>query len=182
MSLPVSSNMVLKRPDVKRSPASNSGTQKDPTEIFHEISARERILNDQPELLQQFEMNLLPVLRKMYGSSVNGPVRNKCISVIVKLMYFSTAETIQSLLRVANISSLLAGVLAWKDPHILVQALQIAETMLRFLQDANTVMLLSSSKLSALKELIFVLVVYHDDSKGKATTREKIQMNSYSPV
>ncbi|CAK8576856.1 unnamed protein product [Lathyrus sativus] len=52
---------------------------------------------------------------------------------------------------------------------------EIAETMLRFLQDANTVMLLSSSKLSALKELIAVLAVYHDDSKGRATTGEKIQ-------
>jgi nuclear pore complex protein Nup188 len=35
--------------------------------------------------------------------------------------------------------------------------------MLHFLQDANAVMLLSSSKLSALKELIAVLAVYHDD-------------------
>jgi nuclear pore complex protein Nup188 len=40
---------------------------------------------------------------------------------------------------------------------------EIAETMLHFLQDANAVMLLSSSKLSALKELIAVLAVYHDD-------------------
>lgn len=40
---------------------------------------------------------------------------------------------------------------------------EIAETMLRFLQDANSVMLLSSSKLSALKGLIAVLAVYHYD-------------------
>ncbi|ONK57346.1 uncharacterized protein A4U43_C10F19130, partial [Asparagus officinalis] len=46
----------------------------------------------------------------IYGSSVNGPVRYKCLSVIGKLMYFS-----------------LAGVLAWKDPHVLILALQIAE-------------------------------------------------------
>lgn len=49
---------------------------------------------------------------------------------------------------------------------------EIAETMLRFLQDANSVMLLSSSKLSALKGLIAVLAVNHDDSQGKATTGE----------
>ncbi|KAL5055383.1 hypothetical protein RYX36_036065 [Vicia faba] len=52
---------------------------------------------------------------------------------------------------------------------------EIAETMLRFLQDANTVKLLLGSKLSALKELIAVLAVYHDDSKGRATTGERIQ-------
>lgn len=41
---------------------------------------------------------------QIYGSSVNGPVRHKCLSVIGKLMYFSTAEMIQSLLSVTNIS------------------------------------------------------------------------------
>ncbi|KAE9620270.1 hypothetical protein Lalb_Chr01g0001341 [Lupinus albus] len=51
---------------------------------------------------------------------------------------------------------------------------EIAETMLCFLQDANSVMLLSSSKLSALKGLIAVLTVYHDDSLGTATTGERI--------
>ncbi|KAJ1422124.1 hypothetical protein SESBI_13251 [Sesbania bispinosa] len=51
---------------------------------------------------------------------------------------------------------------------------EIAETMLRFLQDANSVMLLSNSKLSALKGLIAVLAVYHDDSLGRATTGERI--------
>jgi len=39
---------------------------------------------------------------------------------------------------------------------------EVAEVMLRFLQDANSVMLLSSSKLSALKGLIAVLAVNHD--------------------
>ena len=40
---------------------------------------------------------------------------------------------------------------------------ETAETMLSFLQDANSIMLLSSSRLSALKGLIAVLAVYHDD-------------------
>ncbi|XP_057456711.1 uncharacterized protein LOC130747712 [Lotus japonicus] len=51
---------------------------------------------------------------------------------------------------------------------------EIAETMLRFLQDANSVMLFSSSKLSALKGLTAVLAVYHDDSLGMAATRERM--------
>lgn len=41
---------------------------------------------------------------QIYGSSVNGPVRHKCLSVIGKLMYFSTADMIQSLNSVTNIS------------------------------------------------------------------------------
>lgn len=41
---------------------------------------------------------------QIYGSSVNGPVRHKCLSVIGKLMYFSSADMIQSLNTVTNIS------------------------------------------------------------------------------
>ncbi|KAG2372336.1 E3 ubiquitin-protein [Vigna angularis] len=40
----------------------------------------------------------------IYGSSVNGPVRHKFLFVTGKLMYFSLAEMIQSLLSVTNIS------------------------------------------------------------------------------
>lgn len=43
-------------------------------------------------------------LKQIYGSSVNMSVRHKCLAVIGKLMYFSTAEMIQSLLSVTNIS------------------------------------------------------------------------------
>ena len=39
----------------------------------------------------------------------------------------------------------------------------IAETLLHCMQDANSMMLLASSKHSALKALITVLTVYEDD-------------------
>jgi hypothetical protein len=42
--------------------------------------------------------------KQIYGSSVNSPVRHKCLSVIGKLMHFSNAEMIQSLLSMTNIS------------------------------------------------------------------------------
>lgn len=63
--LPVFSNAYFSRPVVKKSPASSSGTQEDTGGNVREISAREEILNDQPELLQQFEMDLLPVLMQV---------------------------------------------------------------------------------------------------------------------
>lgn len=52
-------------------------------------------------------------------------------------------EMIQSLLSVTNISSFLAGVLAWKDPHILVHALQIAEILMEKLPDTFSKMFVS---------------------------------------
>lgn len=54
--------MFLKGPIVKKSPAGSSGKQEDTNGNVPEISAREKLLNDQPELLKQFAMDLLPVL------------------------------------------------------------------------------------------------------------------------
>ncbi|GMY05517.1 nucleoporin like [Fagus crenata] len=50
----------------------------------------------------------------------------------------------------------------------------IAETMLHCMQDANSMMLLASSKHSALKALITVLTVYEDDSTERKTIGRKI--------
>ncbi|KAI5389756.1 hypothetical protein KIW84_075161 [Lathyrus oleraceus] len=52
-------------------------------------------------------------------------------------------EMIQSLLSVTNISSFLAGVLAWKDPHILVHASQIVEILMEKLPNKFSKMLVS---------------------------------------
>ena len=75
--LPASSNFLVKGTLVKKSPTSSSLKQEDVNGNVPEVSAREKLLNDQLELLQQFEMDLLPVLIQIYGSSVNGPVRQK---------------------------------------------------------------------------------------------------------
>ncbi|KAL9296334.1 hypothetical protein ACSQ67_022230 [Phaseolus vulgaris] len=154
ISLPIISNMFLKGPIVRKSPAGSSGKQEDSNGTVPEISAREKLLNDQPELLRQFAMDLLPVLIQIYGSSVNGPVRHKCLSVIGKLMYFSTAEMIQSLLSVTNISSFLAGVLAWKDPHVLVPALKIAEILMEKLPGTFSKMFIREGVVHAVDQLI----------------------------
>ncbi|KAL2329061.1 hypothetical protein Fmac_022488 [Flemingia macrophylla] len=154
ISLPIISNVFLKGPIVRKSPAGSSVKQEDTNGNVPETSAREKLLNDQPELLKQFAMDLLPVLIQIYGSSVNGPVRHKCLSVIGKLMYFSTAEMIQSLLSVTNISSFLAGVLAWKDPHVLVPALKISEILMEKLPGTFSKMFIREGVVHAVDQLI----------------------------
>lgn len=54
--------MFVKGPVVRKSPASSSGKSDDTNGNASEVSAREKLLSDQPELLQQFGMDLLPVL------------------------------------------------------------------------------------------------------------------------
>ncbi|XP_076931834.1 E3 ubiquitin-protein ligase UPL3-like [Bidens hawaiensis] len=149
ITLPTSSNVLVKGSLLKK-PASK---QEESSGDAPEVSAREKLLNDQPELLQQFGMDLLPVLIQMHGSSVNAPVRHKCLSVIGKLMYFSTADMIQSLLGVANISSFLAGVLAWKDPQVLIPSLQIAEILMEKLPETFSKMFVREGVVHAIEAL-----------------------------
>ncbi|CAN4112559.1 unnamed protein product [Withania somnifera] len=165
ISLPTGTNLLIKGSAVKRSSASASTKQEDTNPASQEVSAREKLLNDQPELLQQFGMDLLPVLIQVYGSSVNSPVRHKCLSAIGKLMYFSSANMIQSLNNVTNISSFLAGVLAWKDPQVLVPALQVAEILMEKLPGIFAKMFVREGVVHAVDALIL------SSSHGSATSQ-----------
>ncbi|TVU13329.1 hypothetical protein EJB05_40379 [Eragrostis curvula] len=151
ISLPAYSHVYIKGSSVKKSGSSKQG---EPGSTENELSGREKLLRDQPELLQQFGMDLLPTMIQVYGSSVNGPIRHKCLSVIGKLMYYSSAEMIQSLLGTTNISSFLAGILAWKDPQVLIPALQIAEILMEKLPEIFLKMFVREGVVHAVESLI----------------------------
>lgn len=152
ISLPTSANTLVKGSGQKKSSPSTSERQEDSLKV----SPREKLLSDQPELLQQFGLDLLPVLVQIYGSSINGTIRHKCLSVIAKLMYFSTSEMIQSLIGDTNISSFLAGVLAWKDPQVLVPALQVAEILMEKLPETFSKVFVREGVVHAVDQLVLV--------------------------
>ncbi|KAL0383939.1 UNVERIFIED_CONTAM: E3 ubiquitin-protein ligase UPL3 [Sesamum radiatum] len=154
ISLPASSSLFVRGSFPKKGHVGSSGKQEDSNGNVHDVSTREKLMNDQPALLLQFGMDLLPVLVQIYGSSVNGPIRHKCLSIIGKLMYFSTSEMIQSLINVTNISSFLAGVLAWKDTQALVPALQIAEILMEKLPGTFSKMFVREGVVHAVDKLI----------------------------
>ena len=62
ISLPASTSLFVKGPLSKKSPAGTSGKQEETSGGVPEISDREKLLTEQPELLQQFGMDLLPVM------------------------------------------------------------------------------------------------------------------------
>eukprot|EP00268_Persea_americana_P006273 TRINITY_DN1226_c0_g1_i4.p1 TRINITY_DN1226_c0_g1~~TRINITY_DN1226_c0_g1_i4.p1 ORF type:complete len:1136 (-),score=236.23 TRINITY_DN1226_c0_g1_i4:375-3782(-) len=95
-------------------------------------SDKEKILMDQPELLCQFGVDILPVLIQMVNSGANLTVCYGCLYVINKLVYFSSAEVLLELLNNANLSSFLAIVLAqYDDHHVLISALRIADIVMQ---------------------------------------------------
>lgn len=154
ISLPSNYRLCSKCPAKNHVPDNNTG--EDINGTMREISAREKLLRDQPELLVQFGIDLFPLLVQVYGSSVNTPIRHNTIAIISKLVYFSTAEMLISLLNVTNISSFLAGVLAWKDPHVLVPALQIAEVLIKKLPDTFSKLFVKEGVVHAIDTLISV--------------------------
>nr|CAD1844208.1 unnamed protein product [Ananas comosus var. bracteatus] len=177
ISLPICYNVLVKGSSVKKSPAVNSGKQDENSSMENETSAREKLLHDQPELLQQFGMDLLPILIQVYGSSINGPVRHKCLSVIGKLMYFSSADMIQSLLGATNISSFLAGILAWKDPQVLIPALQIAEILMEKLPGTFSKMFVREGVVHAVDTLISL-----DSSSVAAPQATTVEKDNNDPT
>ncbi|KAG9442713.1 hypothetical protein H6P81_018567 [Aristolochia fimbriata] len=174
ISLPTSSHLLIRGSLAMKKSSSSSSKQEDTSGATSEISAREELLRDQPELLQQFGLDLLPVLVQIYGSSVNGPVRHKCLSVIGKLMYFSTADMIQSLLSATNISSFLAGVLAWKDPQVLIPALQIAEILMEKLPSTFSKMFVREGVVHA----VDMLILSDSSAQVSAADNDSLQVNS----
>ncbi|EPS69274.1 hypothetical protein M569_05489 [Genlisea aurea] len=154
ISLPVSSSVFVKGPFPKKGHPCSSSKHEDSICNVQDVSNRVKMLTDHPELLQQFGVDLLPVMIQIYGSSVNGPVRNKCLAVIGKLMYFCPSEMIQSLINVTNIASFLAGVLAWKDPQVLVPALQISDILMEKLPGTFSNMFVREGVVHAVDALI----------------------------
>lgn len=154
ISLPASQTTDAKCSSNKNVSDNNAGKMDDMNQTMTEMSAREKLLHDQPELLVDFGIDILPVLVQVYGSSVRSAVRHKCIAVISKLVYFSSADMLTSLLRETNISSFLAGVLGSKDPHILVPALQIADILIQKLPDTFSKMFVKEGVLHAVDSLI----------------------------
>ncbi|GAY52353.1 hypothetical protein CUMW_141130 [Citrus unshiu] len=96
---------------------------------------KQSFLVDRPDLLQNFGMDILPMLIQVVNSGANIFVCYGCLSVINKLVYLSKSDMLIELLKSANIPSFLAGVFTRKDHHVVILALEIAEMILQKLSD-----------------------------------------------
>lgn len=92
---------------------------------------KETFLLNQPDLLEKFSMDLLPVLIQVINSGGNLYGCYCCLSVVNKLVYISNSDMLLNLLKSTNISSFLAGVFTRKDHHVLMLALQIVDNILQ---------------------------------------------------
>ncbi|KAF9612686.1 hypothetical protein IFM89_003161 [Coptis chinensis] len=109
-------------------PVSNEG--EDDKEISE---SKERIIAHQPGLLRQFGADVLPVLVQLVNSCADLDVCYGCLSVIDKIVvHFSRSVVLVDLLKGTPLASFLAGIISWnKDPHFLMLALRIVETVIQ---------------------------------------------------
>ncbi|XP_047978352.1 E3 ubiquitin-protein ligase UPL4 [Salvia hispanica] len=91
---------------------------------------KEAFLSKHPDILHKFGVDLLPILIQVVSSGVNLFICYGCLSVINKLVHFSSSDALHSLLQTANFSSFLAGVFARKEHHVVLLALQIVDTIM----------------------------------------------------
>ncbi|XP_010423798.1 PREDICTED: E3 ubiquitin-protein ligase UPL4 isoform X1 [Camelina sativa] len=96
---------------------------------------KESFLVNQPDLLQQFGTDMVPVMIQVLNSGATVYVSYGCLSAIHKLTCLSKSGDLVKLLKNANISSVLAGILSRKDHHVVVVALQLAEVLLEKYSD-----------------------------------------------
>ncbi|KAG8376513.1 hypothetical protein BUALT_Bualt09G0071200 [Buddleja alternifolia] len=95
-----------------------------------EKSDKEAFLLKHPDVTQKFGVDLLPILIQVVNSGVNLFICYGCVSVINKLVHFSTSDALHDFLQTANFSSFLAGVFTRKDHHVILLALQIVDTIM----------------------------------------------------
>ncbi|KAL2554468.1 E3 ubiquitin-protein ligase [Forsythia ovata] len=93
-------------------------------------SDKESFLMERPNIVEKFGIDLLPVLIQVVHSGMDMYICYGCLSIINKLVYLSKSEVLLTLLQTANFSSFLAGVFTRKDPHVILLALQIVDTVL----------------------------------------------------
>ncbi|PKA51906.1 E3 ubiquitin-protein ligase UPL4 [Apostasia shenzhenica] len=95
------------------------------------VLAKEKILGDQATSFQQFSADMLPILIEVVKSGASLRVCYGCISCINNIIYFSSADMLEDVVKNSNIASFLASLLARKDHHLLISALKIVELLMR---------------------------------------------------
>lgn len=99
------------------------------------LSCKERILLDHPDRLQKLGMDILPTLVQVVNSGASLYVCYGCLSVINRLVYYNKPNALHGLIKDIGVASFLAGVFTRNDHHILLLALQIAQTVLEKLSN-----------------------------------------------
>ena len=94
------------------------------------MSAREKCLQDAPQLLVEYGTSLFAVLMQVFRCAVNASVRQKALSAITKVLHFSSPDDLTELLRDLPVSAFVAALINSPEPQAALSALPMAEVLL----------------------------------------------------
>eukprot|EP01102_Stenamoeba_stenopodia_P007284 TRINITY_DN2037_c0_g1_i2.p1 TRINITY_DN2037_c0_g1~~TRINITY_DN2037_c0_g1_i2.p1 ORF type:complete len:1571 (-),score=283.93 TRINITY_DN2037_c0_g1_i2:330-5042(-) len=100
-----------------------------------EAETRIKAFSENPHIIVSLAEGLFDLVIRVYGSTVNPAVRNKCILIIIKTLHFCSSEVLKELLRNIRISSFIATQLAARDQNIVLCALKMASILIKKLPE-----------------------------------------------
>ncbi|KAI7870841.1 hypothetical protein BDF14DRAFT_1770296 [Spinellus fusiger] len=101
-----------------------------------ETDPRMELFKEQPELLKRIDGLLVPLLLEIYTSTVNVRVRQYVSHILAKIVYFTDAPTLRSVLKDIEFSGFLASTLAQQEhPTLVMDSLYMAEILGKKLPD-----------------------------------------------
>ncbi|CAF3685930.1 unnamed protein product [Rotaria sp. Silwood1] len=117
----------------------NVSPQPTTTTINNTIDVRTEILKDNIELYNSFVQSLFPILYEVYNTSAGPAVKHRCLQTILRMIYYSSSDLLETILKQQSISSNISSMLASCDYKIVIGALQISEILMKKLPDIFSV-------------------------------------------
>lgn len=116
-----------------RSASSSAATTDTPTTTTTTmVDPRITWFDQHPDVMLQLDALLFPLVLDIYASTVNLRVRQLVTHTCVKLLQFSTADTLNQVLKDVSLSSFLSGILTRQEhPVLLMDALYQTELLIK---------------------------------------------------
>jgi hypothetical protein len=109
------------------------------TTVNHPIDPRTETLKTHIELYNSFVQSLFTILYEVYNCSAGPAVKHRCLQSLLRMIYYSSSDLLESILKQHSISSHIASMLASPDYKIVISALQISEILMKKLPDIFSV-------------------------------------------
>ena len=122
---------------------SNESTESVPstaaTTTANVADSRADLLRENLELFNTYVQSLFTILYEVYNTSAGPAVKHRCLQSLLRMIYYSSSDLLETILKQQSISSHIASMLASSDDKIVISALQIAEILMKKLPDIFSV-------------------------------------------
>ncbi|KAG9509563.1 E3 ubiquitin-protein ligase TRIP12 [Fragariocoptes setiger] len=144
---------------------------------------RVAIIEKNPAILQNFVRSLFGILHEIYSSSAGPSVRYKCLRAMLRIIYYTPAEMLRTLLKNHPVSSHIATMLASPDQKIVVGAIQMAIVLMDKLPDVFAVYFRREGVMHQFRKIAIEHCMHHNQSSStndSGTVLEPIGMPKHS--